>query len=49
MTRGLPVVSRLADQGLAAMGGVPQGIDPDGPAQSFHRAAQAIDGSPEVV
>ena len=43
--RGVPV----GDQRLAAMGGVPQGVDPDGPAQSLHRVAQAIDGSPEVV
>ena len=26
-----------------------QGVDPDGPAQSLHRVAQAIDGSLEVV
>jgi hypothetical protein len=31
------------------MGGVPQGVDPDGPAQSLHRVAHIIDDSPEVV
>jgi hypothetical protein len=43
--RGVPV----GDQRLAAMGGMPQGVDPDGPAQPLHWVAHIIDGSPEVV
>jgi hypothetical protein len=42
---GVPV----GDQCLAAMGGVPQGVDPDGPAQLLYRIAQAVDGCLEVV